>query len=155
MVQLLKDANNKIGPYDYNANGPGSSYELGYGQIDAAAIVALVQGGDIPPPGPVEPDLQVLVTTPSTAIAGDTINIGITVRSNVVLRDNPITFDNDVYYSTDQILDPGDTFITRIPLTIAQNNYYVQTNYQFTIPQGTSGDLYITVYADAEDVVNP
>jgi hypothetical protein len=60
-----------------------------------------------------------------------------------------------VYYSTDQILDPGDTLITRIPLTIAQNNYYVQTTYQFTIPQGISGDLYITVYADAEDVVNP
>lgn len=155
MVQILKDANNKIGPYDYNSNGPGSSYELGYGQIDAAALVALVQGGDIPPPGPVQPDLQVLVTTPTTAIAGDTINVSITVRSNVVLRDNPITFDNDIYYSTDQILDPGDTFVTRIPLTIAQNNYYVQTNYQFTIPQGISGDLYITVYADAEDVVNP
>jgi hypothetical protein len=155
MVQILKDANNKIGPYDYNSNGPGSSYELGYGQIDAAALVALVQGGDIPPPGPVEPDLQVLVTVPSSALAGDTINVSITVRSNVVLRDGPITFDNDVYYSTDQILDPGDTFITRIPLTIAQNNYYVQTNYQFTIPQGISGDLYITVEADAENVVSP
>lgn len=155
MVQLLRNANSKIGPYDYNANGPGSSYELGYGQIDAAALVALVLGGDIPPPGPVLPDLQVLVTTPSVARAGDIITISITVRSNVVLRDNPITFDNDLYYSTDQTLDPGDTFVTRIPLTIAQNNYYVQTNYEFTIPQSISGDLYIAVYADAEDVINP
>lgn len=155
MVQVLKDANNKIGPYDYNTNGPGSSYELGYGQIDAATLVTLVQGGEIPPPGPVQPNLQVLVTTPSSALPGDTITIGITVRSNVVLTDGPVTFDNDIYYSTDQNLDPGDTFIDRISLTIPQNKYYVSTTYDYVIPQGLSGDVFITVFADAEDVVNP
>lgn len=147
---ILQQACRKIGGYVYTN---GKSLELGYGIIDQNAVVAAaLQGGVTPPPPTPVPNLNIIVTSASTAVAGNIIPINYTVTSSISLA-TPITFNVAFYSSLNPTLDAADTLVTTIPVTLPASQLAVSGTFNFTVPTGITGNLYLIGNVDSTNVV--
>jgi hypothetical protein len=140
----------QVGGYDYSANPiyPNRSYELGYGMINIGNAVALAVGGTISPDPNIPINLRVTVSALSLTFPNTNIPVTYTIICNKVLAvDTTITVTIFKSANTTAAIEPADTVLTTLNVTIPAGQYRYQGTYNFVIDNTWVGLNYIGVYA--------
>lgn len=147
---IIKESCIKIGGYDYNANPiyPERSYETGYGMIDLENAVALAVGGTVSPDPNIPINLRVTVAAVSLTFPDTLIPVTYTLVCNKVFQvDTTIAVTIFKSANNTPALEPGDTVLTTLSVTVPAGQYRYQGTYEFTVDSSWIGINYIGIYA--------
>jgi subtilisin family serine protease len=147
---IIKESCIQVGGYDYNANPiyPFRSYETGYGMINIGNAVALAVGGTVLPDPNIPENIRVTVSAVSLTFPNTVVPVTYTIISNKVLQvDTNISVTIFKSANNTPALEPGDTVLTTLSITIPAGQYRYQGTYNFTVDNTWVGINYIGVYA--------
>jgi hypothetical protein len=152
IISILSESCIQVGPYNYNGNPlyPNRSYETGYGMINIANAVALALGGSVPP----DPDIPINLRITASALSLTFPNTNITVIYTAILNkiaEANTTVSITIFKSANNTpaLEPTDTVLTTVNITVPQGQYRYQGTYTFLVDNSWVGLNYIGVYGAA------
>lgn len=147
---IIADSCIQVGDYDYNGNPlyANRSYETGYGMIHIGNAVSLAVGGTVDPDPNIPINIRVTLSTVSLTFPGTTINAIYTVICNQVLQANTVIAVT-IFKSANNTpaLEPTDTVLTTVNITIPAGQYRYQGTYGFLVDNSWVGINYIGTYA--------
>jgi hypothetical protein len=147
---ILQQTCRKIGGYNYTN---GKSLELGYGVIDQnAAVLAAIQGSVTPPPPNPVPNLTLILSAASTAVAGSIIPVNFTVNASISSATS-LTFNVAFYRSLNGTIDSSDTLVATVPVTLPASQLSVSGSFNFTVPADITGNIYVIGNVDSTNIV--
>ena len=134
--EVLKLSSRKLGGYTYDQEG--KSLELGYGIVDMYAAVTLANS--ILPEDPIvapplENNIYGVVSSPSSAVEGSTVQVNMTLLSQEEAKED-ITVQVDLYFERP---DKTKFNIHNTSLLIKKGTTQVSHVHSYTIPMGISG----------------
>jgi hypothetical protein len=140
----------QIGGYNYSGNPiyPNRSYEVGYGMLNIANAVALAVGGTISPDPNIPVNLRVTVSAVSLTFPDTNIPVTYTIICNKVFQaDTTIAITIFRSANNTPAIEPGDTVLTTLSVTIPAGQFRYQGIYSFVVDSSWIGINYIGVYA--------
>jgi len=147
---IIRESCVQIGGYNYNGNPvyPNRSYETGYGMISIENAVALAVGGTVSPDPTIPINVRVTVSTVSLSFPNSTVPLTYTIICNKVLQtDTNISVTIFKSANNSPVLEPADTVLTTLTITIPAGQYRYQGSYDFVVDNSWIGLTYIGVYA--------
>jgi len=150
---VIKESSIQVGGYNYSQNPiyPGRSYDTGYGMIHAGNAVALALGGSVSPDPAIPINFRVTVAAASLVFPGTNLSVVYTVICNKIITVDT-TIAVTIFKSANNVpaLEPADTVLTTVNITIPANQYRYQGTYTFLVDNSWVGLNYIGVYAQSQ-----